>query len=146
MSTFSYDQHLDELHVSNCVYFHEGNRYVVTTGTGEYSTNLGTACFAYEEADCVRWATTYEDDSPEDSGYQHFSDHCDPVEDRELAVYLAAVHTLRLLTSGACRPILSDEEYELVRHSEGSERTDRHARRKEGVRCSSGQTSSSIGR
>lgn len=91
----------------------EGTRYVVTTGTGEiwYGRTGGEACFAYDAADVEAL--------PDVDSYQSFCDRISPEEDRRLAIALAATHELRLTAPGSCSPVLSDEEYALVREAIG---------------------------
>lgn len=87
----------------------DGVRYYVTVGTGEHSTALGCAAFAYtaDDVDALDWDGI--------TSYQEFCDATDPQCDRELAITLAARCELRLLTPGCCMPVLSDAEYGLVR-------------------------------
>jgi hypothetical protein len=88
----------------------DGNEYVVTTGTGEmnYGSDLGgSAAFAYLASDV--------DEMDDVADYGEFCDAIDTEEDRDLAIALAAREGLRLTHAGACTPVLSDEEYLLVR-------------------------------
>lgn len=86
----------------------DGTRYVATVGTGERSMGRdgGEACFLYD-------ATDVEELSDVDS-YQAFCDALTPEEDRRLAI-ACAVRELRMLTYGGCDPVLSDDEYAIVR-------------------------------
>lgn len=89
----------------------DGQPYLVTTGTGEgsYGSNLGgDAAFAYYADDGT--------DKPIDS-YSDFCDVFTPVEDKKVAIEAAKIG-LRLTKAGACRPVLSDEEFLSNKNSE----------------------------
>ena len=105
---------LSDIRVSNHIVTVDGIRYVVTTGTGEYHTNLGTACFVYD-ADEVEAL-----DAAKVCSYQGFCDATTPETDRRVAVVLAARDDLRVIEGGSCRPVLSDADYALIREAVGA--------------------------
>ena len=100
---------LSDLRISNVRITVDGSEYIVTFGTGERATAEGTACFAYDADDV--------NDLESASDYQAFCDAVSPVADRDLAIALAAREDWRLLEAGACNPVLSDAEYDLVRRA-----------------------------
>lgn len=91
-----------------------GTSYVITTGTGEhnYGRDLGgSAAFAYD-ADEVA-------ELPQPKDYNDFCEELSPVGENdpnwlEIAVFLA-VRGERLTIAGACRPALTDREYQIAR-------------------------------
>lgn len=94
----------------------DGNEYVLTLGTGEvsYGSDGGTCAFAYD-------ASEYREVASRANSYQDLCDELDPVGDfeelRRIAVYAAARHECRVTIAGACNPVLSDDEYALVRET-----------------------------
>lgn len=93
-----------------------GSDFVVTTGTGEVSFGRdgGECAFAYDAADVA----SFLEERAGATRLDYSDDFCsclDPVEDRGLAVVLAATKEMRLTAAGACTPILSTAEYVLVR-------------------------------
>ena len=94
-----------------------GETYVVTTGTGErgYGRDGGACAFAYEADDVSDYLDAHA--SIERIDYTEFCNAVTCDEDRDLAIYLAAREEMRLTRAGACTPVLSDEEYTLVRET-----------------------------
>lgn len=97
---------------------YEDTDYIVTNGTGEtgYGSDGGDCAFAYEDGDVLDWSFAVEDGHAE-STYESFCEYCTPVEDRALAIYLAAMLNDRLTMSGTCDPVLTDDEWQLVRET-----------------------------
>lgn len=92
----------------------DGNAYVLTLDTGEmsYGRTGGSLAFAYNADDFAATAARVE-------SYSELCDELSPVSDdeelRRIAIVAAAQHEYRVTVAGACTPVLSDDEYELVR-------------------------------
>lgn len=91
----------------------DGHDYVLTLGTGEVSYgDDGECAFAYD-------AEEFRGVSERVASYSDLCDRLSPVSDedelRRIAVVAAARHGYRVTIGGACTPVLSDEEYDLVR-------------------------------
>lgn len=84
-----------------------GTEYAITSGTGD-----GT--FAYS-ADTIDIASIEYDNDDAFVSYQDFCDVASPDDDRDLAIALAAREDTHICTGGTGTPVLSDEEYKLVR-------------------------------
>ncbi len=99
----------------------DGNDYILTLGTGEMSYGIegGELAFAYDADDFLAVAARV-------SSYQDLCDELDPVGDfeelRHIAVAAAARHGYRVTIAGACNPVLSDDEYRLVREAVAASR------------------------
>lgn len=83
----------------------DGVQYYITVGTGEVSTRVGVACFAYDAGDVEELHGV--------ESYQDFCAAVSPVHDLALAVALVK-EGLRLIIPGVCHPVLSDREWYLV--------------------------------
>ena len=93
----------------------DGEDYIITTGTGE-----GT--FAYEPEDVATWLASWAgvtlSDEPSDEHvtvaevYEHFCSHCQPVEDKAVAVawLIETQDTGVLCAAGTCSHLLTDDE------------------------------------
>jgi len=98
--------------VSTCEMTVDGSEYILTLGTGEtsYGRDGGTLAFAYpaDEFRAAR-ATTYLD----------LCDEMSPVGDSaellRIAIAAAARHEYRVAIAGACKAVLSDGDYALIR-------------------------------
>lgn len=80
----------------------EGNRYIVTTGTGE-------GCFAYDADDVERFLDRLEE-SGKAFDYADFCSDVSPNADRDLAEALAT-HDVRICRGGSCMSVLENDEY-----------------------------------
>lgn len=100
---------LSDIRVSHSRITVDGTEYIVTTGTGEmgYGDRGGSAAFAYLAADV--------DAMEQVEDYSAFCDRATTEEDRDLAIALAAREGLRLTRAGACQPVLTDDEWDLIR-------------------------------
>jgi len=105
---------LSDLRIDHDTIEINGTSYVVTTGTGEcsYGRDLGGgAAFAYDAEDV--------EDLEQPNDYNDFCEELSPVGEDDpnwlaLAVALA-VRGERLTIAGACRPALTDREYQIAR-------------------------------
>ena len=90
---------------------HDGMTYLVTLGTGETSYGRDGECaFAYELDDVEDFLA----EADIEIGYGEFCARLSPCEDRDLAV-VCAMRGYRLTRGGSPTPLLTDDEYRLVR-------------------------------
>jgi hypothetical protein len=78
----------------------DGNRYIVTTGTGD-------GCFAYDADDVESFL---DDLDGAEFDYNDFCQDVSPNADRDLAEALAT-HDVRICRGGSCTFVLNDAEY-----------------------------------
>ena len=91
----------------------DGVMYALTLNTGETSFGQrGSLAFAYDYEEFLAAAVKART-------YQDLCDAISPIDDadelRRIAIHVAARKEYRLAHPGACLPVLSDSEYDLVR-------------------------------